>query len=114
MLALIVTAALAAGPVERNADVCTTLECEQRVERKMWRRTVRPFRAWLEAIAWCESRNDPQASNGTHFGLYQFDMQAWTSVGGTGDPRNATRLEQSYRAVKLRQARGTAPWVCKS
>jgi hypothetical protein len=77
------------------------------------RKTIRPYRVWLKRLAWCESRNDPDASNGTHFGLYQFDLQTWQSVGGRGDPRDATRLHQSYRAVKLRKVRGTQPWACR-
>src|SRR5262245_30788807 len=34
---------------------------------------------WMRSIAWCESRLSPAASNGTHFGLFQFDWQTWNA-----------------------------------
>lgn len=58
-----------------------------------------------------ESGGDYHASNGTHFGKYQFDLQTWQSVGGTGNPLNASPAEQDYRAAKLYAQRGGAPWV---
>jgi hypothetical protein len=33
---------------------------------------------WMRSIAWCESRLNPFASNGTHFGLFQYDWQTWS------------------------------------
>lgn len=65
----------------------------------------------LNGIAACESGGNPQASNGTHFGLFQFDLQTWHSVGGTGDPRNASVAEQYSRAGTLMAQRGTQPWA---
>jgi nucleoid-associated protein YgaU len=64
----------------------------------------------LDAIAQCESGGNPNASNGTHFGLFQFDRATWRSVGGTGDPRDASPAEQRRRAEALLAARGTQPW----
>ena len=42
----------------------------------------------LDAIASCESGGDPTVvdSSGIYRGKYQFDMQTWASVGGSGDP----------------------------
>lgn len=63
-------------------------------------------------LAQCESGMDPQASNGTHFGLYQFSQSTWESVGGTGDPRDASPEEQTQRAYQLIQSAGTGQWTC--
>jgi resuscitation-promoting factor RpfA len=65
----------------------------------------------LDAIAQCESSGNPQASNGTHFGLFQFDLRTWQSVGGSGDPRGASVAEQYTRAQALMNSRGTQPWA---
>lgn len=65
----------------------------------------------LDAIEQCESSGNLNASNGTHFGLYQFDLQTWRSVGGTGNPMNASRAEQRARAEALMAQRGTNPWL---
>lgn len=74
-----------------------------------------PGLATLAAIRQCESRGNYQAvdSSGTYFGAYQFDVQTWASVGGAGNPAAAPAREQDYRAARLYQARGAAPWpVC--
>jgi LysM repeat protein len=65
----------------------------------------------LDAIAQCESSGNPNASNGTHFGLFQFDLATWRSVGGKGDPRDASSSEQYARATALLASRGTQPWL---
>lgn len=64
----------------------------------------------LDNIAQCESSGNPHASNGTHFGLFQFDISTWRSVGGQGNPGNASVAEQYARAQALFKARGTQPW----
>ncbi|HEX2086493.1 MAG TPA: transglycosylase family protein [Solirubrobacteraceae bacterium] len=69
----------------------------------------------LEAIAQCESGGDPTAvdSTGTYRGKYQFDMQTWASVGGSGDPAAAPEAEQDRRAAILYARAGASPWpVC--
>lgn len=66
--------------------------------------------AVLGPIAHCESGGNPRATNGTHFGLFQFDLRTWRSVGGTGNPMDATVAEQTKRATMLLAARGTQPW----
>jgi hypothetical protein len=71
--------------------------------------------ATLESIAACESGGDPTAvsSDGTYRGLYQFDLGTWESVGGHGDPIEASAAEQSYRAALLYSRSGSSPWpVC--
>jgi len=69
----------------------------------------------LDTIAACESGGDPTAvdSSGTYYGLYQFDMGTWASVGGSGSPAAASPAEQSYRASLLYSRAGSSPWpVC--
>jgi len=71
----------------------------------------------LEAIAACASGGDPTAvdASGTYRGKYQFDMQTWASVGGSGDPAAAPEAEQDRRAAALMAQRGSSPWpVCGS
>jgi hypothetical protein len=65
------------------------------------------------ALAGCESNHDPRAytSRGPYYGLYQFSMGSWEGVGGSGDPRDASENEQTYRAKLLyKQAGDSSPW----
>jgi uncharacterized protein YabE (DUF348 family) len=64
------------------------------------------------ALARCESGNNPRAigGGGAYRGLYQFRLSTWYSVGGTGDPIDASREEQTYRAKLLYLRSGRSPW----
>ena len=67
------------------------------------------------ALAECESGGNPRAvsANGRYRGLYQFDLSTWRSVGGSGDPIDASSAEQTRRAQRLYAQRGRSPWpVC--
>ena len=67
------------------------------------------------ALANCESGGDPRAvsGGGSFRGLYQFSIGTWQSVGGSGDPIDASAGEQTHRAELLYQREGRAPWpVC--
>ena len=77
---------------------------------------VRPFRAKLTRMAWCESTGRWWIATGNgYYGGLQFDLQTWRSVGGAGYPHRASRLEQMFRAVRLIRWRGYSPWpVCGS
>jgi peptidoglycan endopeptidase LytE len=69
----------------------------------------------LESIAACESGGDPTIvdASGTYHGKYQFDVQTWASVGGSGLPSAAPEAEQDYRAALLYSQSGSSPWpVC--
>jgi hypothetical protein len=68
----------------------------------------------LEAIAACESGGNPAADTGNGFyGKYQFDLGTWQSVGGTGNPAQASEAEQDRRAATLYARAGASPWpVC--
>jgi hypothetical protein len=64
------------------------------------------------ALRMCESSNRTNAVSrtGKYRGLYQFDLPTWKSVGGVGDPAQATRAEQHRRASILHSERGWQPW----
>lgn len=62
----------------------------------------------------CENSGSYTSRPGHHYrGAYQFDRSTWNSVGGQGDPADAPKREQDYRAYLLFLDRGRAPWpVC--
>jgi hypothetical protein len=63
------------------------------------------------ALASCESGGNPNAVNPAgYYGLYQFDVGTWRSVGGSGLPTAASAAEQTYRAKLLFKQRGRSPW----
>jgi hypothetical protein len=71
--------------------------------------------ARLERIAQCESGGDPTAvsPDGKYRGKYQFLRETWESLGGTGDPAQASEAEQDRRAVQLMETQGPNAWpVC--
>lgn len=66
----------------------------------------------LKRIAACESGGDPTAvsPDGRYRGKYQFSMQTWREVGGSGDPAQASEAEQDRMAARLLRRAGTSPW----
>jgi hypothetical protein len=68
----------------------------------------------LEAIAACESGGNPATDTGNGFyGKFQFTLSTWASVGGTGNPAQASEAEQNRRAAMLYAREGSSPWpVC--
>ena len=51
------------------------------------------------AIAQCESGGNPSTNTGNgYYGMYQFSLPTWQSVGGTGLPSDASAEEQTMRA----------------
>lgn len=66
------------------------------------------------ALRRCESGGDYAMNSGNGFyGAYQFDLQTWQSMGGTGLPSDAPPWEQDARARALYAARGAQPWpIC--
>lgn len=70
-----------------------------------------------DGMAFCESTNNPKAVNNpsgylSTYGLFQFDLPTWASVGGSGNPLDASPEEQLMRAKLLYQSRGLEPWLC--
>jgi hypothetical protein len=71
--------------------------------------------AVLKTIAQCESGGDPRAigGGGAYRGLLQFDRGTWASVGGQGDPIDASPAEQYKRGAILYARSGPGQWpVC--
>jgi hypothetical protein len=68
----------------------------------------------MEAIAQCESGGNPTTDTGNGFyGKYQFTLETWQAVGGTGNPARASEAEQDRRAATLYARAGASPWpVC--
>ncbi|RAG60329.1 G5 domain-containing protein, partial [Burkholderia multivorans] len=50
--------------------------------------------------------------NNAHFGLFQFKLATWRSVGGSGNPIDASPREQFDRAKKLQAKAGWGQWAC--
>lgn len=66
-----------------------------------------------EALAKCESGGNPRAVNPAgYYGLYQFSLSTWRSVGGTGNPIDASPSEQLLRAKILYKKAGAGQWGC--
>ena len=70
--------------------------------------------AVLQSIAACESGGNPATNTGNGFyGKYQFTLETWASVGGTGNPAAASEAEQDMRAAILYSRAGAGQWpVC--
>jgi len=116
MAALVAVAALVLGPTIPPAGTIDTRR-PHRVQAPDPRvEIVRPYRAKLTRMAWCESTGRWHIATGNGFyGGLQFDAQTWRSVGGSGLPHWHSRLEQMFRAVRLIRRRGYAPWpICGS
>jgi hypothetical protein len=134
MTVLLATLALAAGPPATvPADppcvtTCTTHErrvmsrglrqlraYEQRLRTwQRWARTVDGYRDWLGRLRACESHGNWRIVNSLGYaGAYQFGGWAWAAAGGHGHPQDAHPLEQSFRAVRLRQRFGLTQWSCR-
>ncbi len=65
-----------------------------------------------ESLRQCESGGNYQivSANGLYYGAYQFSLGTWASVGGSGNPAEATVAEQDRRAQILFSQRGSSPW----
>ncbi|WP_157695133.1 resuscitation-promoting factor [Nakamurella panacisegetis] len=71
-----------------------------------------------DGLAMCESTHNPKAVNANPsaglptYGMFQFDIPTWATVGGSGNPMDASPEEQLMRAKLLYQQRGLEPWAC--
>lgn len=105
----------------RNGDVVARKVVSREVVRKAEPRRVLVGRKALSvagadglnwgALARCESGGNPGAVNPAgYYGLYQFNVTTWRSVGGSGMPHHATAGQQTFRAKLLYKSRGRQPW----
>jgi hypothetical protein len=111
MIAMMLAAMLSGPPlgvIEEKPHISIRY-VDQRVQ------VVRPYKARLIRMAYCESTGRWHIATGNGFyGGLQFTISSWRAVGGKGYPHHASRLEQMYRAVKLMRIQGWGAWpVCQ-
>ena len=62
-------------------------------------------------LAQCESGGNPGTNTGNGFyGMYQFTLSTWQSLGGTGYPHEADAATQTAMAKKLQAQAGWGQW----
>ncbi|WP_167147308.1 resuscitation-promoting factor [Actinomyces sp. ZJ308] len=62
-------------------------------------------------LAQCESGGNPRTNTGNGFyGMYQFTLETWRSLGGTGYPHEADAATQTEMAKKLQAKAGWGQW----
>ena len=65
---------------------------------------------WAQ-LAQCESGGNPKTNTGNGFyGMYQFTLETWQSLGGTGYPHEADAATQTEMAKRLQQRAGWGQW----
>lgn len=65
---------------------------------------------WAQ-LAQCESGGRPETNTGNGFyGMYQFTLETWQSLGGTGYPHEADAATQTAMAKKLQAQAGWGQW----
>ena len=65
---------------------------------------------WAQ-LAKCESGGNPATNTGNGFyGMYQFTLETWQSLGGTGYPHEADAATQTAMAKKLQAQSGWGQW----
>jgi Transglycosylase-like domain len=92
------------------------LRRELRAAKRAARQRASAASPQLEAIATCESGGNPRTDTGNGFyGKYQFTLDTWQAVGGSGNPAQASEAEQNRRAAQLLAQAGPGQWpVCGS
>lgn len=113
-------AAVSAAPAVNIEDVvlvrrrCTRRHpCRRRRASRSAPRAARrdPSAAQWAALRQCESGgNYANKSNRSYRGAYQFSFATWRSVGGGGDPADASVEEQDARALTLYRRSGRGQW----
>lgn len=64
-----------------------------------------------EKLAQCETHGNWSADTGNgYYGGLQFNMSAWESAGGLGNPAQTSKDEQIMRGKILQEKRGWSPW----
>lgn len=71
------------------------------------------WRTWAERVVQCESGGNPNASNGTHWGRFQWLMSTWAAAGGSGHPSQTTYEQEALVAIGWAQRAGVGQWECK-
>ncbi|MFI2103157.1 transglycosylase family protein [Isoptericola sp. NPDC019693] len=69
-----------------------------------------PAGVWAD-LAQCESGGNPATNTGNgYYGLYQFSLQTWQAMGGSGLPSENSAAEQTRIAQKLQAQSGWGQW----
>lgn len=119
-LALLAAVASMVTPASATTAGCSSERCKARVQAKRWvrlRHELTPAtRAMLARLGYCESRGDYRASNGTHWGAYQY---AW-GPGSAGEragfrrrPDMASPAEQDVRTARFYPGH-RGEWACRA
>jgi hypothetical protein len=105
---------ISAAAERRRARGKSTTELRARVRELKERLAAPTASPTMQAIAECESGGNPATDTGNGFyGKYQFTLETWQAVGGTGNPAHASEAEQDRRAAALYARSGPSPWpVC--
>lgn len=88
---------------------CTTVTC---VIREVW---PDDSEAWALNVAWCESSMNPEARNGSHYGLYQlakrFHESKAADLGYTWSEVATEARPNAEVALQLYRQQGARPWA---
>jgi hypothetical protein len=104
-----------AAPLAGHRSIDGQMHQAAKVFRRRVHRHSVEVPAILKRIAECESHGNPRAvgGGGQFRGLLQFTTDTWRSVGGKGDPIDATPEEQYRRGAILMARSGPGQWpVC--
>jgi LysM repeat protein len=102
-------------PADAVLPVQAPAPAQQSVARPVANTTAANFAAGagglLARIRSRESGGNYAINTGNgYYGAYQFDLQTWRGLGGTGLPSQASPAEQDARAQQLLNQRGCSPW----
>jgi len=67
--------------------------------------------AWMHRVAYCESRKNPRASNGSHHGLFQYAPSTWGTTPYGSRSIWSARWQSMATAWMLNQGRA-GEWAC--
>jgi hypothetical protein len=71
----------------------------------------RSFPTMLQQLRQCESGGNYGINSGNgYYGAYQFNLQTWRGVGGSGYPHQNPPHVQDEMATRLYESRGWSPW----
>jgi hypothetical protein len=117
MLIAAVASIALAPPVAHGG--CHSKKCQARVMEHRWRHLAwklsPEMKATLARLRWCESRGDYQATNGSHWGAYQYSWgrgSAGERAGFRVRPDLASPAEQNVRTARFFPSH-RGEWACR-
>lgn len=119
MLILLAAASVVTAPADAHRG-CHSKRCHERVMAKRWERLRHELhpatRAMLARLRHCESTGNYRATNGTHWGAYQYSWgrgSAGARAGFRVRPDRASAAEQDVRTARF-YPRHRGEWVCRA